>query len=261
MIKVMSFNLRYSTADDGENRWERRRRLVVDRIRVFNPDLLGVQECRDDLQAEYLKSSLPEYRFIGVRRGGDGESAVEMTPILYKQSTFDEIEKGHFWLSETPDISGSKSWGSLFPRTVTWVKLRDKKSGRSVVFLNTHFDHKSETALTQSAGLLRKWAQKSAQKHPVILVGDFNADKNTTAYSQLACSGLLYDVYRRAHPDGDKEETYHGYGKSGVQSPIDWILASEHLETVGAEIDRYGERGLYPSDHFPLTAVLRLRNL
>lgn len=257
-IRVMSFNIRYGTADDGENRWARRKELVIDRIRSFDPDLIGLQECRADAQAEYVKNNLPAYQFIGVRRGGNDETTLEMTPLLYKKTIFEEIARGNFWLSETPDVPGSKSWGSAFPRTAIWIKLHSKTSDATLAFLNTHFDHRSKIALEQSADLVYAWAQKLAPDCAVIVTGDFNADKNTPAYRRLT-RGALYDVYRRAHPDEDAAATYHGYGKPGAQSAIDWILASEHFETREAEIDRFNERGAYPSDHFPLTAILELK--
>ncbi|MCI0476873.1 MAG: endonuclease/exonuclease/phosphatase family protein, partial [Anaerolineales bacterium] len=181
--------------------------------------------------------------------------------ILFKPTIFAEIARGNFWLSETPDLPGSASWGSAFPRTATWVKLRCKNSNRSVVLLNTHFDHRSEIALERSADLVLHWAQEFSQTHAIIVTGDFNADKNTSAYERLANANLLYDVFRRAHPEENRQETYHGYGKPGAPSAIDWILASEHFETVEADIDRYSERGLYSSDHFPLTATLRWKDL
>ncbi|MBI5302696.1 MAG: endonuclease/exonuclease/phosphatase family protein [Chloroflexi bacterium] len=257
LVKVMSFNIRYGTADDGEHRWENRKEMVIRRIQSFDPDLVGLQECRDDAQAAYVKNSLPNYEFIGVRRGGNSETTLEMTPILYKKTVFAEIARGNFWLSETPDVPGSKGWGSLFPRTVTWTKLQCKNSTHSVVFLNAHFDHRSVTAQEQSAALVCKWAQQFAAQHAVIVTGDFNTGKDTLAYECLVNGDVLYDVYRKAHAGRNQEETYHGYGKPGAQAAIDWLLASHQFETIAAEIDRFCERGLYPSDHFPLTAVLQ----
>lgn len=108
----MSFNIRYGTADDGIYKWDNRKHLVIDRINTFKPDLLGMQECRDDLQAEFIKSNLQEYEFYGVQRAGDGGTALEMAPILFRKNGFRLIQKGCFWLSDTPDLPGSISWGS-----------------------------------------------------------------------------------------------------------------------------------------------------
>jgi hypothetical protein len=114
MLNVMTFNIRYGLAEDGENHWNKRKGLVIERIQAFDPDLLGIQECRDDEQAEFIRSSLPEHHFFGVRRASNDSTALEMAPILFRKSCFEPIQSGCFWLSQTPDVAGSKSWDSTF---------------------------------------------------------------------------------------------------------------------------------------------------
>lgn len=231
MLRLMSFNIRYGTADDGENRWNNRKDLVIERIRAFDPDLLGMQECRDDFQAEHIKYSLQEYGFYGVRREGGSDTALEMAPILFKRSAFQLAQQGHFWLSETPEIPGSKSWGGTFPRTATWVQLFHQESGKEFIFLNTHFDYEP-SAIDRSAQLLQGWITQAAENFPVIVTGDFNADKNSSAYRQLTEHASLLDVYRQVNPNGNNEETFHGFGQTDDLSPIDWILASDRKSVV-----------------------------
>ena len=132
MIRVMSFNIRYGDADDGENLWDRRKALAIARIRAFDPDLLGIQECQDDVQAEYVRGSLAAHQFHGVRNEAD-ECSSEMTPLLFKDSVFEELKRGCFWLSESPQVAGSKSWDSWFARTTMWSELREKRSNRSLL--------------------------------------------------------------------------------------------------------------------------------
>ena len=255
-MKVMSFNVRYGTAQDGENSWPYRQQLVIDRIRAFEPDVLGLQECRDDAQADYIKNQLQDYCFIGVRRGGNSETALEMAPVLFKESAFEAVDSGHFWLNTTPNVQGSKSWGR-FPRTVTWVKLaRKHSSGRGFMFLNTHFDCE-EQAVCESAKLLRRHVADLDVAMPVILTGDFNTNKGTPPYHVLV-DDTLYDTFRQIYPDKDGE-TYHGFGKCQDSATIDWILASNHFVTVDAAVDRYAAGGLYPSDHYSLLATVELK--
>lgn len=254
MIKLMTFNIRYGLADDGENHWEIRKALVIDRIKAFDPDLLGMQECRDDFQAEFIKRNLRDYEFYGVRRANDGETALEMAPVLFKKSVFQLVEKGCFWLSETPQVIGSKSWGSTFPRTATWVELIHQESGIALSFINTHFDYEP-SAIGESARLLKTWIEQKARDTPLILTGDFNADKGSSAYRQLTDDGKLQDVYRTGAPNLENEGTFHGYGQAN--EPIDWMLASHHFEVINTEIDRYHEGNIYPSDHYPGTAILK----
>jgi endonuclease/exonuclease/phosphatase family metal-dependent hydrolase len=260
MIKIMSFNIRYGLAEDEDNSWERRKWLAIDRIKTFDPDLLGLQECRDDSQAEFIKTSLPEYELLGLPRGGDSVTSPEMAPILIKRSAFQFRQWETFWLSEIPYIPGSKSWGSVFPRTVTWVDINHLASGRSLVFVNTHFDFEP-SAIEASARMLKEWIGEAIENHPFILAGDFNADKNSLAYRQLASGPPpLMDVFKTGNFAQENEGTFHGYGTEIHPLSIDWILASEHFDVLNASIDRYHDGNLYPSDHYPVLAILKWKN-
>ncbi len=44
-LLVMSFNIRNGRADDGENRWEKRRDILFDIFRNHKPDVVGLQEA------------------------------------------------------------------------------------------------------------------------------------------------------------------------------------------------------------------------
>jgi endonuclease/exonuclease/phosphatase family metal-dependent hydrolase len=253
MMRIMSFNIRCGNCDEGANSWQQRKELVLQRVRVFAPDLLGMQECRDDAQAEFLKARLPEYQFYGVRRGGGGVTDVETAPIFLLKSSFQIVQTGRFWLSQTPRKAGSKGWDAVFARTAVWAHLRHRASGRTLTFLNTHFDYQPE-AIVESARLLRQWSVETLRRHAVILTGDFNADKRSNAYRELTADGLLGDVHRLAQPDGPDEPTFHGFGNPADLAPIDWMLASRHFEVQSASVDTYQQDGRYPSDHFPILA-------
>jgi endonuclease/exonuclease/phosphatase family metal-dependent hydrolase len=259
MIKVMTFNIRYGLADDRENCWDNRKDLAISRIHAFDPDLLGLQECRDDAQAEFVKAHLPEYEFYGVRREGGGATDLEMAPVLFRKDRFQLIDQGCFWLSESPQVAGSKHWDSVFARTATWVELIDQQSGKTLEFLNTHFDYQP-IAIDESARLLRRRVSETIQQHPVIVTGDFNADKASAAYRQLAVTGLLSDASRVVHPGGDDEATFHGFGQPDQLTAIDWILVSDHFQVIDAAIDHTRAGNLFPSDHYPITAVLNWRD-
>jgi endonuclease/exonuclease/phosphatase family metal-dependent hydrolase len=176
-VRVMSFNIRYGTANDGVNRWELRRDFLVETVRAFSPDLLGTQETLG-FQRDYLAEKLPEYDHLGVGRD-DGRERGEMMALYYRKDRFEKLDGGHFWLSETPDIVGSKSWDSSLPRMVTWVKLRDRRqeSLSPIVFFNTHFDHMGTTARLESAKLLRRKIASFSDTCSVIVTGDFNTDE------------------------------------------------------------------------------------
>ena len=255
MLKVMSFNIRYGLAEDGPQHWEQRKPLVKGRLEAFDPDLLGLQECRDDAQAAFMRQTLPAHTFHAVRREGGGDPALEMAPAVWRTAAFEVLRQGCFWLSATPAVAGSKSWDSVFARTATWVELRERASGRALVFLNTHFDYQPQ-AIDAAAQLLARWVDETLAARPVIVTGDFNADKTLAAYLRLTASGRLVDAHRAGRAGGADEPTFHGFGQPGALTAIDWLLVSEHFEVAAAAVDTYQAAGLYPSDHYPLTAVL-----
>ncbi len=262
--RVMSFNLRTATIIDAQNHWNLRKDLVVKSIKTFSPDLLGTQECQAS-QARYLKDHLPAYQFVGVGRNS-GKADGEMCGVFYRSDRFVKLEEGHFWLSKTPDKPGSKSWGSAFKRMVTWVRLAPRDgSNRVFYFFNTHMDNSSEMARVQGAWLLRRKIDQIADGRPVIVTGDFNTDSDTTPYQLLVRGpqdwrGYLIDSYRQINPvPGLNEGTRHKfYGKTSGDR-IDWIISTNNFTTLAADIDRTKYRGQYPSDHFPVTAVLRMK--
>lgn len=264
-LKVMSFNIRYGTAKDGNDHWKNRDYLVAETIKTFDPDLLGGQEVLK-FQTEFLKSNLPEYGFHGVGRQ-NGSDTGEYVPVMYKLNRFDLLDSGHFWLSETPEVAGSKSWDSSLPRMVSWAKLRDKKNrGAEFVFLNTHFDHRGKTARLESARLIRKRVEEFLKnKLPVIVTGDFNTTEDDQPYAALVAgkSGNkipLIDSYRKTYPDrSPNESSFTAWNGRRNGTRIDWILHSSEFRTLQSVINYTNEEGRYPSDHYPVQAILRLK--
>ena len=263
-LRVMTFNIRYGTAADGENRWDHRKDLLLATITAFDPDLLGTQECLQ-LQAEFLETRLPGYGFVGVGRD-DGALQGEMCAIFYRKSRFEKLDQGHFWLSETPEVPGSKSWDAALTRIASWVKLRVRgERPLTLLFFDTHFDHMGAEARTRSAELLQKKIGELCQGSPAIVAGDFNAPADPAGsgpyrvlMTPVEGRPVLIDVYRALHPPAGDQGTYHAFTGRGEERRIDWILATSSWRPVNAEIVSSQRDGRYPSDHFPVTAVLRV---
>lgn len=259
-LRVMSFNIRYGTAPDGENHWEKRRELLFDNITRFDPDLLGVQEAIAD-QIDELQQKLPEHEFIGVGRD-DGKRKGEFSGIYFRKDRFEQIDGGHFWLSPTPDQPGSKGWDAAITRMATWVRLRDQQrpDAEPLLVLNTHWDHMGAEARLESAKLIRSKLRELHPKGPAIVMGDMNAREDDPPYAEIvreAEGGKLIDSYRSAHPNRQTDEaTYHGFQGGRAGSRIDFIFHTPDLKTLEAAIDRTEKEGRYPSDHYAVTAVL-----
>jgi endonuclease/exonuclease/phosphatase family metal-dependent hydrolase len=270
-IRITTFNLRYGSAPDGAQRWARRKALVVERLRALDPDLLSLQECRDDAQARFLKRQLPEYEWLSVRRSLSDSPDLEMTPLLYRRASFQLLETGFFWLSETPSIIGSRSWGADFPRTVTWARLLTLASPPwELVFLSVHIDYATPEAQERSAALLRAFIDRLHPQQPVVLAGDFNAPKDSLPFHILtapnAASPGLSDVFQRLHPPGEAagapdppparppDGSFHAYGMLTDPPAIDWILISPQFNVLEARVETFQQDGIYPSDHYPVYA-------
>jgi endonuclease/exonuclease/phosphatase family metal-dependent hydrolase len=262
-IRVMSFNIRYGTAPDGDNHWERRKDFLAETIRASAPDLLGTQETLG-FQRDYLAQQFPEYENLGVGRV-DGGSDGEMTALFYRRDRFEKLDGGHFWLSETPSEVGSISWDSSLPRMVTWVKLRDLREADepAIFFFNTHFDHRGVVARSESARLLRRKVEELAGDGRAIVTGDFNADEGSEPYRVLfgvieESESPLFDSYRVVHETREKNEgTFSAFKAGDSFGPrIDWIGLSRDWKVLDANIDRTSKDGVTPSDHFPVTTII-----
>jgi len=267
-VRVMSYNIRYGTANDGENHWDKRKEFLVATIKAFNPDLLGTQETLG-FQRDYLAANLPGYDVLGVGRD-DGQEKGEMTALYYKRDRFEKLDGGHFWLSETPDVPGSKSWDTSLTRMATWVKLRDRRDPKAkpIVYFNTHFDHRGEQARVEAARLLRRRLAEASKTARVLITGDFNAGDDTGPYTALfgAEAGAVspvVDTYRKIHPaKAANEGTFSSFKAATTNGPrIDWIGVGASWQVLDAGIDRTEREGRTPSDHFAVFAVLRPQTL
>ncbi len=255
-FSVMSFNIRFGTANDGENAWPHRKELVVEAIAHYSPDLLGLQESVD-FQVEYLAEALPEYEIYSVPRSPDGG---ESCAIFFRKARFEKMEEGTFWLSETPEKEASKSWDSSLPRIVSWVRLKDRETGEKLLFSNTHFDHRGQIARKLSAQLIRKRIPKLAGDTPFVITGDFNCTDGSEPQKALTGDDdLIVDTFRSLNPEivPEDEGTFTGFKDTDNGRRIDWVLCSSSLKVESAEIGRFRKEGRVPSDHYPVTAVLK----
>jgi endonuclease/exonuclease/phosphatase family metal-dependent hydrolase len=252
-LRVMTFNLRYASATPP-NSWPERRSVMVECLKETDPDLIGTQEGLYT-QLKDLAADLPRYDWIGL--GRDGGSRGEFMAVFYRKERFDVLEYDHFWLSDSPGLIASTSWGNSNRRMVTWVRFLDRRSKKEFYFVNTHLDHQIQLAREKSAALIRERIAQFNPALPLLLVGDFNAvaGKNK-AYDILIGSGegALTDCSTAAKERrGDIVATFHGF-KGPVQGDarIDWILSRGAIETKWIEIVTFARNGQYPSDHFPV---------
>lgn len=256
-LRVMTFNIRYGNARDGDNHWDLRKDFLVDVIREQAPDVIGVQEALYT-QLAYIVEKLPAYAVIGVGRD-DGVRAGEYSAILYRTAALAVNRSDTFWFSDTPERVASKSWGNSITRICTWAQFTTP-SGRPLYVYNVHLDHQSQPSRERSAALLKSRLEARDPMAPAIVTGDFNAGEKNAAVAAMLEGGRLRDTFRVKHADASPVGTFTGFkfGQTGGDK-IDYVFATPEWTVTDAEIVRTARGDKYPSDHFPVTAVLTLK--
>lgn len=262
-LKVMSYNIRYGTARDGENHWEKRKDFVAETIKAANPDLLGTQETLG-FQRDFLAGLLPGYGVLAAGRE-DGLEKGETVAIFWRKDRFEKLDGGHFWLSETPEVAGSMGWDTSLPRMATWIRLKDKTAGsRPVLWVNTHFDHVGREARVESAKLIRDRLGLLGKDCALIVTGDFNAGEGSEPWKALfdlrgTEQSPVIDSLRSAQPErGENEGTTTPFlAAPNKGARIDWVGVSRDWKVLAAGIGHPDREGRTASDHFPVHALLR----
>jgi endonuclease/exonuclease/phosphatase family metal-dependent hydrolase len=250
-IRVISFNIRNPLMEYGRNNWWLRRGPLAKLLLQKAPDLVGMQEVYR-FQVYDLEKRLPGYDWFGLARG-DGERRGERCPIFYQADRLELLEHDTFWLSETPDVPGSRSWDSACKRVVTWGKFQDKQTGRVFFQFNTHFDHLGIMARRKSAEIIVQKINEIAGQMPTVVTGDFNTTDDTIPYQTI--TSLLKDSRNisEADPRGP-DGTSRAFRKDSLpKNRIDYIFLSKELAAEAYQVlaDTY-KKGRRPSDHMPV---------
>jgi len=255
---VGTFNLRYANPADTGNLWVNRAPVVVSLIRFHDFDVLGTQEGLKS-QMEDLEKAMPEYQRYGLGRD-DGEDNGEHSAIFFKEAKFKLLNKGDFWLSQTPE-KPSLGWdATCCNRICSWVYLQDVQSKKKFYFFNVHYDHQGVVAREESSKLILEKIKTIAGKEAVVLTGDFNGDHASSWYRRIATSGLLKDTYKSVERPYALNTSFNGFGASVKGNDI-----IDHIFTTGTfSVTKWGVltdtyHGKYPSDHFPVLAKIILR--
>ncbi len=253
-VKVMTYNIRLDTPADGVNAWPNRIDKVGQLIQRYSPDVLGVQEALHHQLTDLLRI-LPEYSYVGVGRD-DGHEKGEYSAILYKHARFGLLANNTFWLSETPEVPGSKHWDAAITRVATWARLYDKESNFEFIILNTHFDHIGKSARARSAALIKSKLPELSHSKPIIITGDFNCTIQEDAYSVMVNNEepVLFDASKGRHTG-----TFCGFEVGAMTCVhIDYIFHSAEWKVWYQRVFDINDGKYYPSDHLPVMAELEL---
>lgn len=226
-------------------------------IHFHDPDLVGLQEAQLN-QLDDLERLLPDYSWFGLPRA-DGGPTDEYSAVLYRTERFELLDQRTFWLSETPDVPGSRGWDARLPRIATWGRFRDRSTGDTLLHLNTHFDHIGVTARTESARLLKRWLARNAGALPVVVTGDFNAPPDSEPIRALLDPSepprLADALVVSAEPPYGPGSTWNGFRAIEPGRRIDFVFVGAGVRVLEhAILAETLDGGRFPSDHLPVLA-------
>jgi endonuclease/exonuclease/phosphatase family metal-dependent hydrolase len=255
-MRVMTFNIRFASPEDGVNAWQFRQELVARVIKRYAPAFLGTQEGMWD-QLCSLQQHLPEYALHVPDRVID--DTCQYPTLFYAEKGFEVTEGGEFWLSKTPAIHRSKDWDSAFPRMMSYGFFWDRDTEKQFLVVVTHLDHKGSEARWNQAKLIGEFLQQ--HDGPAIVMGDFNDEPGSPVHQLLVSSAFgLQDTWTMLGRNEDEQSmTHHGFKGIPQKTRMDWILVTKHFRVMDALIIRDNTEGRYPSDHFPYLADLEWR--
>lgn len=247
-LTVMSYNIRMGSANDGTNSWQYRYPATFEMMMDIKPDVIGMQELLP-LQKFMIDEYVEEYKSVGVGRD-DGKKKGEIMAIYWNPKTIKLKKWGVFWLSETPE-KPSKGWDAACKRTATWAIMKDKRTGKSFFFVDTHLDHKGKQARQEGLKLImQKIKELNKDNLPFILVGDFNIYPDNPALISLN------EQMDSAREKAEKTDNLHSFNHWGRDKKIiDYIYYTGVSKCVSFEtiIKKYADKP-FISDHYPIMA-------
>jgi len=260
MIRVLQFNIRLTSSSDGNNIWYNRQKDVLTFVHDNHPDVFGLQEATYPQMKNFI-NSMKEYGYVG--QGRDGGTSGEWCPVFYLKAKYEVLNSGTFWLSDTPDVVGSNTWGAACRRILTWAVLKNKETGEEFLYGNTHLDHRSTVAQENSPHLIKERLQGYAEGRPIIVTGDFNVTPTSKTYSLMISSDEffpMYEAWQHGRATIGNEGTFHSFGSIAVEnrSRIDFIFMTTDLRCLRCVTDDETSHPRLLSDHNPVYAEIEL---
>lgn len=260
-LNVMTFNIRLDVPSDSLNSWQYRKDNAAEMVRMNDVDILGMQEVLLN-QMNDLKERLPQYTAIGVGRE-DGADKGEFSPIFYKKDRFSAIESGTFWVSETPELAGSKGWDASYIRVATWAILKEKATGKEIFAINTHLDNDGLIARKEGGNLLLKKAEELGKGLPIVLTGDFNDTPQSEAIKNITDASKtnhLLDSKTIALKASGTDWTFHNFGRlaENERPLIDYIFVSKQIKVQDYVVLPDTLNGTFVSDHKPVLSKITI---
>ena len=243
-----------------------RRPVMKEVLTPYDADSMGFQEVTWRWK-EWLKEDYPGYTQVGIMRYGDnykGNASNELDLLMYKTDKFELIRQETIWLSDTPYVEASKTWGGTNPCTFVYAHLKLKSTGEEIVHFTTHFSHDSDEAKTKSGPQMSQFIYDYMQKYgdlAIYATGDYNIDPNHSSYNDM--TSVLQDPYyvakeKYGYNTGGALDIEGGYLKE-ASSRIDFIFINNSAMIVDKyEVIDKNINGIQPSDHLGLYLESRI---
>lgn len=254
-MKILSCNLRGFGEADGLDAWIRRKELCIDVIKAENADVISFQELE---QFADIAVAFPEYAPYAMADEPSGRRP--MNAIFYRKERYTLLSAGGYWLSESPHVAGSKSWDSACVRLANWIRLEDQDTGKEFRVVNTHLDHIGQIARERQAKLIVEDSSAYPEDYAQILTGDMNCDTRNRAIDNFKAGGWT-DTYGPLHGTEDPGHTFHEFKGPDYKSAIgkmDWIFSKGGIQAVDAAVITEARDGRFPSDHYFVSATLKV---
>lgn len=265
--RILSCNIRVALPEDSVRGigWDKRKDVCIEVIKKYQADIICTQEVLK-VQYEDMADALSDYIAFGFV-GPDmdafpvGYHGIAKNVIFFSKKRYQFVSAGNYWLSETPHISGSKSWGSARARHCNWVRLKDKCSGKEFRVMNIHLDHIAQEAKEAQMQMIINEAKQYQPDFPQLLVGDFNANANNNVIKMIRNSGWI-DTYVEANNGNENSYSYHGFKgmnrDAGDSGCIDFIFSYGPVKSLSSKLIKDEIDGMFPSDHFFLMSEIEI---
>ena len=267
--RVLTCNIRVALPEDEKKGygWNTRKKICKEVIAAHSPDIICLQEVIR-VQIEDLKKYFPGFSSFGFEGPSmdaypEGYHWIAKNPILFSKSRYKLTSAGSYWLSETPLIAGSKSWNTARARQANWVRLKDRNTHKEFRVVNTHLDHLEQGAREKQIELIIKESAQYLTDFPQLLTGDFNSHIPNPIFETIKAGGWT-DTFSAVHGDADPGFTYHNFKGSQFvaqkkgYNKIDFIFTKGNLKSKDAKIIKDNINGVYPSDHYFVSADLQI---
>jgi endonuclease/exonuclease/phosphatase family metal-dependent hydrolase len=257
VLSVMSFNVAVDNRQ-AVNGWDDRKKAVIKMLTETKPMVIGFQEAQAH-EITDMTAAHPEYAWYGIGRDTGkvpptttNYSAEETMAVFWIRDSLQVMDKGTFWLSETPDKLG-KGWDAAYARTLTWVHFMHKGSKMKFFVFNTHLDNKGKTARSESMKLIaQKMDELNPEGLPAFLMADFNTVASDAIFAPI--KGKMKSTRDVAQTSDRNKFTFNGY--NAPKSQIDHIFFSgDQLTPLTFKVldGDYGNKWI--SDHYPIMAT------